>query len=199
MNTTSSTNSIHSLQCAARCSLKVAPALPSRYPLTKGAIVVLALLAAPYITLAFSVEHIIDTAHAGNGTVVESHSSANTGGQTAASGQTVTTSDSSASSHTETHINANGSGGTVEVKIQKTENGETTNEEYSKKVEPNEPVHVNVGVEASSDGEGETKVEVNGEAQAPVAETSVQSEIKTFFTASVPNFFRNIFSFVWLW
>jgi hypothetical protein len=156
-------------------------------------------LIGPSAIYALSVEEIVNTARAGHGTVVESHSSASTGGQHAAAGESVTTGDVSASSHTETRINANGNGGTVEVKIEKTENGETTKEEYSKKVEPNEPIRVNVGVEASSDEEGKTNVEVNGEAQDPNHESHAESgagfEIKTFFTASVPNFFKKIAGF----
>jgi hypothetical protein len=151
------------------------------------------------------IDEMIESAKAGNGTVVESHSSASTGGQTAASGQTVTTGDASASSHTETRINTNGSGGTVEVKIQKTVNGETVKEEYTKTVEPNEPVRVEVNAEArSEDGieKATSSVNVNGETQSPQSETKTTGadaafEISTFFTASVPNFFKRIASFFW--
>jgi hypothetical protein len=164
------------------------------------AISMLSMITMPSAIYAFSVEEIIETARAGNGTVVESHSSASTGGQTAASGQSVTTGDVSASSHTETRINANGSGGTVEVKVEKTENGVTTKQDYSKSVEPGEPVHVNVNVEASSDSEaGETTVVANGTTEEPVrGEAEEQSEVATFFAASVPNFFKKVFSF-FLW
>ncbi len=164
------------------------------------AVSLLTIIASPFTTQAFSVEEIIESARAGNGTVVESHSSASTGGQTAASGQSVTTSDSSASSHTETRINTNGNGGTVEVKVEKTENGVTTKEEYSKPIAPNEPVHVDVNVAASSDEKSaETNVLVNEEAQASEdSSTAAKSEISTFFTASVPGFFKKVFSFfVW--
>lgn len=151
------------------------------------------------------IDEMIESARAGNGTVVESHSSVSTGGQTAASGQTITTGDASASSHTETRINANGSGGIVEVMIEKTVNGETVKEEYQKEVKPGEPVHVEVSSEASSEGgieNAESSVKVNSETQKPQeheesADGGVGFEIKTFLTASVPNFFKRMASFFW--
>lgn len=163
-----------------------------------GAVSILFALVVPAVSLAFSVEDMVEAARAGHGTVVETHSSANTGGQTAASGQSMTTGDVSASSHSETRINANGSGGTVEVKVEKSENGVNTKEEYTKKVEPNEAVYVNVNVESSStEDSSETKVKVNGETQTPESETHADAgfEITTFFTASVPNFFKKVVGF----
>jgi hypothetical protein len=153
---------------------------------------------------ALDVERMIEAAREGNGTVVESHVSANSGGQTAASGQTVATGDVSASSHAETHINADGSGGTVQVNVEKTENGVTTKESYEKQVGPDEPVSVQVSVEASGgEDSAATSVEVNGQAQAPANEASSAKagagfHIVTFFTASVPNFFKKMASlFTW--
>ena len=153
------------------------------------------------------IDGIIESAKAGYGTVIiENNSSVSTGGQTAASGQTVTTGDVSASSHTETRINANDSGGSVQVNIQKTVNGETVKESYEQEIAPNEPVHVEVNAKATSvrgETTSETSVELNGEAQQPQAETHENApedagfEIATFFTASVPNFFKKVVGFFW--
>ena len=93
----------------------------------------------------------IQNAKDGGGTVIiENHSSASTGGQVAGAGQTVTDGEGNASSHTETRINAGNDGGTVQVKIETSRNGETEKEEYTKEIEPGKPVEVNVSAKVDS-------------------------------------------------
>ncbi len=160
-----------------------------------GAVSILAMFAIPASTFAFSVEEIIETANAGNGTVVETHSSASTGGQTAGSGETITTGDSSVSSHTRTEINTNDSGGTVEVKVEKTVNGETETKEYTEKIPAGAPVHVNVDAHASSDEPATTSEETQDDIEVHI-ETA--GEKPNFFTDTVPLFFHKVVSF-FLW
>ncbi|OGG73335.1 hypothetical protein A3A38_01440 [Candidatus Kaiserbacteria bacterium RIFCSPLOWO2_01_FULL_53_17] len=163
------------------------------------------------------VERMIKAAQEGNGTVIiENSSSISTGGQTAASGEAVSTGPSSASSKVETHINANNSGGSVEVKIETSKDGVVETKEYSKELGPDEPVNVNVSAEVNTEG---TKVEVRGwdpvvkkeaamEENASSTETAddaeaavgIETEIKTSIEKAlkaVPNFFKRIFSFFW--
>jgi len=159
-----------------------------------GAIGVLAFLAIPLATYALSAEEIVEMAKAGNGTVVETHSSASTGGQTARSGERVTTGDSSVSSHTQTIINADGSGGTVEVKVEKTVNGETTKEEHIEDIPAGAPVYVKVEAHADS---AEPTAEAD---EASDVEVHIETEAKkqNFFTDTMPHFFRKVISFfIW--
>lgn len=163
------------------------------------------MLALPSSMYAMSVEEMIEAAREGYGTVVESHSSASTGGQRASSGESVTTGDVSASSHTETYINANGSGGEVKVKTETTKNGVTETNEYSKKIEPGAGANVKANARAT-DKETSSEVNIDGKimeavattnpAQAQLA-TNVTADIGAFFTTSVPSFFKKVFSFFW--
>lgn len=151
------------------------------------------------------IRNMIETAKAGSGTVIiENSSSVSTGGQTASGGQAVTTGDVSASSHTETRINTNGSGGSVEVKVETSQNGVTETREYSQKVEKDQAVHVEAEALATPD-KTETEVRIDGQIVATEtpslksseAEIPVESKIETFFTASVPNFLKKIIGFIW--
>lgn len=171
----------------------------------------LASLFLPGVIAAESIEsyvnRMIDSAKEGNGTVIiENHSSVSTGGQVAGAGQTVTTGDVSASSHTETRINAGNDGGTVYVKTETKRNGEVEkSEEYTKKVEPNQPVQVNVSAQADTEG-SEVKTEIQGEVMDEHSTSSEDEEasvtaIARFEAAlaSVPTFFKKVFSFVKFW
>ena len=167
-------------------------------------------LVMPAATYAFSIDEIIENAKTGGGIYTESHSSASTGGQTAASGQSVSTGDSSASSHVETRINADGSGGDVKVKIETSENGTVKTEEYSKPIEAGAGAKVEVNASVKN-GESQSNVKVNDEtidAHAPLeaagnlmgstsAHVAVQTKIKTLFSIKLPNFFKKAFSFFW--
>lgn len=164
-----------------------------------GATSVLALLALPAATYAFSVEDIIESAQAGNGTVVETHSSANTGGQTAQSGETVTTNDVSVSSHTQTSINAGGSGGTVEVKVEKTVNGVTETKEYAEDIPAGSPVNVKVDAHATTDTSEDTDIESPNDVEVQIVTSAeAESDAPNFFTDTVPHFFKKVVSF-FLW
>ncbi|MEK7509710.1 MAG: hypothetical protein AAB605_03280 [Patescibacteria group bacterium] len=166
------------------------------------------------------IERVIHDAQEGNGTVIiENTSSVSTGGQTAASGQAVSTGDSSASSKVETHINANSeTGGSVEVKVETSKDGVVETKEYSKDLAPDEPVNVNVSATVDSKGSAiETNLEAASAAQgdeeaasstaedaAIAEETSVKEDIKIVFGAAfdaaletIPNFFKKVFSFFW--
>ena len=146
------------------------------------------------------VERMIQNAKDGGGTVIiENHSSASTGGQVAGAGQTVVTDgDVSASSHTETRINAGNDGGTVQVKIETSRNGETEKKEYTKEIEPGKPVEVNVSAKVTPEG-AEMETEIQGEtmeaSEDPVEdEVSVSARVETVLK-SVPTFIKKIFSF----
>ena len=143
---------------------------------------------------AMSVDEMIDNAKAGNGISVESHASASTGGQTAAAGQSVLTGDSSASSNIETHIKDGNAGGSVHVKVETTQNGTTTTEEYSKDLAPGEGVHVEVGTSSARGTASSTA----GTSTVPHASSTIAVHTKTFFSLKkLPDFFRRIFAFIW--
>jgi hypothetical protein len=165
----------------------------------------LGLLAPAGAAYAFvDIDSIIEAAKAGNGTYVESHSSASTGGQTAANGQSVTTGDVSASSHTETRINAGNNGGSVQVKVETSKNGETKTEEYSNPIEKGESVKVEVSARAT-DEESSAEIKVNGEGVDANEETTTtedesvtfESKVKLLFSTSIPNVFKKAVSFLW--
>ena len=140
----------------------------------------------------------------GGGVYTETHSTVSTGGQHAASGQTITTSNSSASSYVETRINADSKGGDIKVKIEQSENENVTTEEYTKKIEPGMGARVEVSATSKS-GESKTEVFVDGEEATPqstsLASTSgfisSESKIRTLFSVQVPRFFKKMFSFLW--
>lgn len=151
---------------------------------------------------------VIERAQDGEEVVVESHSSVSTGGQVAGAGQSVTDGDVSASSHVETHINTGNNGGTVQVKIETSKNGEKKTEEYTKDIKAGEPVEVNAAAKVDSEGmKIETKVD--GEVVIDTEEgtesesdddlkVAIESRIEKAFKA-VPNFFKKVFSFFWGW
>jgi hypothetical protein len=142
-----------------------------------------------------------------NGTAihVESHSSVTTGGQVA--GQTVTDGDVSASSHIETRINAGEDGGTVYVKTETSQNGETETEEYTKEVEPGEPIEVKASAKVTPE-EAEIETEIQGEtmeASSTIGADAVETEDVSITgriesaLESVPGFFRKVIEFVKFW
>src|SRR3989344_7569306 len=147
------------------------------------------------------VHRMIQNAKDGGGTmIIENHSSVSTGGQVAGAGQTVTDGDVSASSHVETRINAGNEGGTVQVKVETTRNGETEKkEEYTKEIEPGKPVEVNVSAEADRDGSA-IDTEISGEFVADDAgtEIAIMSRVETAFKA-VPSFLKKVLGFFWGW
>ena len=164
---------------------------------------------------AMSVNDIIDMAKATEGThsgstYVESHASANSGEQVVTGGQTVTTGDSSASAYTETHVNAGSDGGSVHVKVETTENGETKTREYTKPIEKGEGAKVEVqaasnnGVSTSSvrvnDKDVETKADVEAAASTSVqtaAVSAADSPFTSFFSVTIPSIFKKVFAFLW--
>ena len=167
------------------------------------AISILTMITIPAATYADWIDDMVEAAKAGGGVVVESHSSASTGGQTASGGQTVTTGDVSASSHTQTTINTGSEGGTVEVKVQTSKNGETQTKEYSHKIDSSEGVHVEVAATASDQGSKE-EVRVDGEVvESDVASHSAETEVTTHtadspsFVESVPHFLKKVLNFFW--
>lgn len=172
--------------------------------LTAASILVPSMIAAE--DLESYVNRMIDNAKEGNGTIIESHSSSVSGGQVAGAGQTVTTGDVSASSHTETRINAGDQGGTVYVKTETKRNGEVEkSEEYTKKIAPGKPVQVNVSANADTEG-SEVETEIQGEVMDEHSTSSGESNdgvtaIARFEAAlaSVPTFFKKVFSFVKFW
>jgi hypothetical protein len=154
------------------------------------------------------VHRMIENAKEGNGTVIiENHSSVSTGGQVAGAGQTVTTGDVSASSHTETRINAGGDGGTVYVKTETKRNGEVEkSEEYTKNLDPKKPIEVNVSAKADAE-DSEVEAVIQGEV-ARESTTSSEEDGAASATAfarfeaalaSVPTFFKKVFSFAKFW
>lgn len=140
-----------------------------------------------------------------NGAVVnvESHSSVSTGGQVAGAGQSVTDGDVSASSHTETHINAGNEGGTVQIHVETTKNGETEKEEYTKEIEPGKPVNVNVSAKVDSE-DSETEAVIDGEvvsddsASTSEGEVAMMARVETAFK-TVPSFFKKVLGFFFGW
>ncbi|OGG60152.1 hypothetical protein A2765_01115 [Candidatus Kaiserbacteria bacterium RIFCSPHIGHO2_01_FULL_56_24] len=162
------------------------------------------------------VQHIKEAAEAGNGIVVETHSSASSGGQTASAGQAVTDGDVSASSHVETNINSNNGGGSVQVHVETSQNGKTETKDYQTTIKPGEPVKVNVSAHADSEGSevvtkvnGESAVSENGDVASSSDEevgaasiNNVEVGAESGFEKAlmmVPNFFKKIFSFFWGW
>jgi len=155
------------------------------------------------------VERMIQGAQEGNGTVIiENTSSVSTGGQTAAAGESVTDGDVSASSHVETTINANNDGGTVQVKVETSQNGKTETKEFTKPIGAGESVKVNVSTHSDSSG---TKVEADAQTTSDEseeasttpedtgnawAEVTIETRVEKAFKA-VPNFFKRIFHFFW--
>jgi len=166
----------------------------------------------PAATYAFTIEELIEAAKAGNGTYVESHSSVSTGGQTARSGETVVTGDSSASSHVETRINSNNEGGTIDIKIETSKNGEVKTTEYSKQIEKDKSVRIDANAEVT-DTDSKVQIEIDGEAvesettektaETPaennVASVIIASESKfsLLFTEKIPSAFKKVLSFFW--
>lgn len=146
-------------------------------------------------------DEMIEAAKNGNGTYVETHSSVSTGGQTAKSGETVTTGDAHASSYTE--IRADNNGGEVKVKMETTENGETKTTEYTKPIEKGENVKVEANAE-SKDGESSAEVKVNDAIVEPESSEShasarVSAKVSLLFTEKIPHFVKKFFSlFAWL-
>lgn len=164
-------------------------------------------LIAPHATYAMSIHEIIENAKAGSGIYVESHSSASTGGQTAAAGQTVTTGDASASSHVE--IRSDTSGGSVKVNVSTSGNGTTTVQEYTQPIEAGIGAKVEVNA-SSKNGESKTEVKVNDTTIEPTQKTAAattsapvptpivsQSKFVTFFSVKIPGIFKQLFSFFW--
>ncbi|MFZ2555844.1 MAG: hypothetical protein WAZ27_00875 [Minisyncoccia bacterium] len=140
----------------------------------------------------------------------ETNASASTGGQTAAAGQSVTDGDVSSSSHVETYVSTNDEGGTVQIQIETSKNGETKTEEYIEEIAPGEPVNVNVSAKATND-DSEIEVKVQGEtvigdeastSQEVEGESEIEIEagsiIEQAFTA-IPSFFKKVLSFFWGW
>ena len=135
--------------------------------------------------------------------------SASTGGQSASSGQSITTGDSSASAHTETHINDGSAGGSVNVKVETSENGTVQTKEYSQPLEFGKGVKIEVnalsknGVSTSSVRVNNTEVEsqvgtTSGATPPGIFKTSLQgSRLHVLFFATVPDIFKHIFGFFW--
>lgn len=156
-------------------------------------------LIAPATTYAMTLDEMIAAAAAGYGTIVESHSSVSTGGQTAESGESVVTGDASASSHVQ--INSSNSGGSVEVKTETTKNGVTETKEYSQELKPGEGAHVEASASATDEGT-ESEVRVDGEvvdagAANASAASAVAADISAFFTTTIPSVFEKIVGFFW--
>lgn len=152
----------------------------------------LGLIAPAHVAYAFDMNELIEAAKDGNGTYVETHSSASTGGQTARSGEQVITGEAHASSHTE--INAGPDGGEVTVKIETRENGETTTKEFTQKIPKGEGVHVEATAE-SKDGETNAEVKVNGDAVEAEAKHTATTSVVGFFTETIPSFFKKVVGF----
>lgn len=166
--------------------------------------VLLAITLMPQMSFADTwIENMIDNARNGDGIIVESHSSASTGGQRASGGQSASTGDVSASSHVETYINADGSKGEVNVKVQTSQNGETKTEEYSAPIEKS-GVKIEANAEAK-DGEYNSEIKVDGEvveteSNEPHVAASVASEskISVLFSEKIPEFFKDVLAFLWI-
>lgn len=127
--------------------------------------------------------------------VVNSQSSASTGGQTVTGGQSAVTGDSSASAQSTTIINANDNGGTINVDVETKSNGVESRESVKKSFTAGE--EVNVDVATTSPG---AKSTVQISLQPPssttssslAASTSAEDEIAT--TTGLRTFVYNVFA-----
>lgn len=144
---------------------------------------------------ALDLDALIEAAKNGNGTYVETHSSASTGGHNASSGETVQTGDVSASSYTE--INANNEGGQVTVIVETSENGETKTSEYTEDIPKGGGVKVEAKAE-SVDGASHAEVKVNDEVVDVHTETHsvTTSLVVDFFTETIPDLFKKVVGFL---
>lgn len=148
-----------------------------------------------------------------NGSIYnETSASASSGGQSAAAGQSVESGDVSSSSHVETYINAGNEGGTVQVKVETSQNGETETQEYTEEIEPGKPVRVDVSAKSDSDGSN-VEMRVNGEStegEDVASSTDESKEINALARvtalakvehalSSIPSFFKKVFNFFWSW
>jgi len=157
----------------------------------------LGLIAPAGSAYALDLDAIIEAAKE-NGTYVETHSSASTGGQTVRGGESIKTNDASASSHTE--INAGSNGGSVKVKIETSKNGETQTKEYSQEI-PAGGVKVEANATADDGGSSaEVKVDgkvVEGESQTASAGAAFNAKVSLLFSEKIPRFvkkFLNLFA-----
>jgi hypothetical protein len=163
--------------------------------------VLVAISAMPSVSLADTwINDLIESAKNGNGTVVETHSSASSGGQRVSGGESVSTGDVSASSHVETYINADGSDGEVKVKVETSHNGETKTEEY---VAPIQKGTVKVETHSESNREYTSEVKVDGEVVAtesgePHVAAASESKISVLFSEKIPEFFKDVLAFLWI-
>lgn len=157
-------------------------------------LIALGLIAPAHAVYAFDLDSMIEAAKGGNGTYVETHSSVSTGGQTSHGGENVQTGDASVSSHTEIH--AGEDGGTVKVKIETTENGETKTKEFMHDIPKGEGVKVEANAE-STDGEASSEVKVNDEVLEVKSEThsATTSAVVGFFTETIPGLFKKVVGF----
>lgn len=157
-------------------------------------LIALGIIVPVHAAYAFDLESMIEAAKNGNGTYVETHSSASTGGQTAGSGETVQTGDVSASSYTE--INANNEGGQVKVKIETSENGETKTAEFTQEIPKDEGVKVEATAE-SVEGASKSEVKVNDQVVETKTEThATTSVVVDFFTETIPDLFKKVVGFL---
>ena len=133
--------------------------------------------------------------------------SASTGGQRASSGQSITTGDASASAHSETRVD--GAGGSVNVKVETSENGVVQTKEYSQPLESGKGVKVEVnassknGVSTSTIRVNNTEVESHvgtssGATSWGIFKASPQgSRLHVLFSTTLPDIFKHIFGFFW--
>ena len=146
--------------------------------------------------------------------VVTGAANAMTGGASAGPGETVVTGDSSASVQVTNVINADSEGGTSHTIIEKTVNGVREVIEETKEFAPGEPVEVNVSAEAHSGGssttqtsvevgaeatlEGEvvTSLEMQGEASSTEEVAKEARGIGKIVLDAVSNFFASVWSFL---
>jgi hypothetical protein len=162
-------------------------------------LVTIGLIAPTGAAYAIDIDTMIEAAKNGNGTYVETHSSVSTGGQTAQSGENVQTGDAHASSYTEIH--ADNDGGEVKVKIETSENGETTTKEFTQDIPKGEGVKVEASAE-SNNGESSAEVKVNdevveadtSESHTASASAAVSARISLLFTEKIPSLFKRVFS-----
>lgn len=156
-------------------------------------LIALGLLVPAHTAFAFDLGAMIEAAKNGNGTYVETHSSASTGGQTARSGESIQTRDVSASSYTS--INANNEGGEVHVKVEATENDETKTTEYTEDIPKGEGVKVEATAVAA-DGEATSEVIVYDEVVEQATEShATTSVVVDFFTETIPDVFKKVLGF----
>ena len=135
-------------------------------------------------------------------------SSANSGGQSASSGENVTTGDASASAYSETHVSSDSESGNVHVKVETNENGAVKTQEYSNSTPTNTPVKVEIRA-SSHNGEATSSIRVNGsdvghevtpqefKETSPRATTTTQESVRIFFSIKIPSIFKKVFSFFW--